>query len=237
MFTLLFSLLGGGGLIGAGVLLFLRPRLREAILDTLARVPGWLWAAGAGVLLAGAAWLWVSHALGKAYDRGHSAGVTATDAKWQGAFAKMEQAARQWKTNYETRSDQVTDQIGARYAENLRHNSAAAADLGLRGAGKAAAPRIRSVDHSRLAGGPGGQGQDPARPDAPGSPLPADERYAVVPWQWLVRKAQDHDDLLDEVKAWRDWDGQQRNLRNELVKRLKAEYPDPAFGPGAVKPE
>jgi hypothetical protein len=75
--------------------------------------------------------------------------------------------------------------------------------------------RIAGDAHALRVSGPGkalcrsvptapGNGASSANPDVTGPALPPDDR-AAVPWNWLVQRAQEHDELLNETSAWRQW--------------------------------
>jgi hypothetical protein len=56
--------------------------------------------------------------------------------------------------------------------------------------------------------------------------MPAEDGFAIVPWGWLVTRAQEHDELISEAITWRAWKKEQ----DELLLQRKRELPDPAFG-------
>lgn len=223
--TILLSLLGGGGVIGA--LLFLVPGLRELIGKLLGSIPPRvLWAVLALAAIF-ALVLWHNHAVNAARSEGHKAGATESDVKWQTAFDTMHTAALDWKRAYELTGDKLADELRNAHDQTLDRNAADAADLRLRGAGKAAA-RCGPGSNTFMAQGPGGQGPDPAGSGAPAGPLPAEngpDQFAIVPWSWIVQQAEEHDSLLDEVKTWRAWDDAQRKAHDDAVEKLKAMQP------------
>lgn len=228
MLTLL-SLFAGGGLVGGIVLLVVKPALRSVLAGLLGQIPPRvIWALVAMGMILGAV-LWYNHAIGRAFANGREAGVTEANAKWKAAFDQQRRASLQWKRNYQEQSALLTSQIGERYAQDLRRNDALADDLRLRGPGRAAACS-GSVHSPRVASGTGGHDETPSGPNAPGDQVPADDRNAIVPWGWLVRKAEDHDDLLAEVNAWRSHDAKQKALHQEYLRRLRDRLPEPEFG-------
>ena len=227
--TWLFSLLGLGSVGGIVAALVFIPGLREAAFLMLRGLPGWAWGALVGLALLGGVGWWHVHAVHAAFDQGKVAGIAASDAKWQGAFDQMQHASEIWRANYITISTALSDKLGARYAQDLRDNAAAADDLRLRGPGKAAACG-RSIDHPGVPGSAAGAGPAPAAPDAPRPKLPADDGFAVVPWGWLVDRAREHDNLLAEVATRRAWYDQQKTLYDDQVAQLRTTFPEPAFG-------
>jgi hypothetical protein len=92
--------------------------------------------------------------------------------------------------------DQISKELRERTDEENRRIAGDADALRLSGPGKAACRPAPQAS--------GGHGASPAKPDAPGPALPPDDR-AAVPWGWLTDRAQEHDQLLTENKAWRDW--------------------------------
>jgi hypothetical protein len=98
----------------------------------------------------------------------------------------------------------------------VANDAADAAALRLHGPGLAAAGNCRPVDHpgpSAAAGGhieaaPVADDAGPQVPPANGQGL--SDGDAIVPWSWLVARAQEHDDLLDTERTRRDDDVKQR---------------------------
>ena len=227
MLILILSLLGGGGAIGAA--LFFVPGLRELVGRLIGSIPPRvLWALVAMAAILGVV-LWHNHAVESARAEGIEAGKLAADAEWKAAFEAERTAAQLWKRGFEASTVRINDLLGARHDQNLRDIGARADDLRLRGPGKAAACGRPGAD-PRLSGGSGAGGQPAAPADAPTDQVPDGDRRAIVPWGWLVARAEDHDALLTEVTTWRSWHGQQKAAHAEAVARLKAQFPDPAFG-------
>ncbi len=228
MLTMLFSLLGLGG-VGGIAMLILRPALRATVGGFARSIPGWVWKAAAALLLIGGLYWWHSSAVSSAYERGETAGKAAQDAKWQIAVKEWKRAALLWKRNYETEADQNAALLRGQHDQNLRDIAARADDLRLRGPGNiAACPGRRG--NPGVSGGSGGQVASAAEPDAPRDPVRDEEPMAIVPWGWLIGRAEEHDALLDEVKTWRTWHDSQQALHDAAVKRLRAEFPEPEFG-------
>jgi hypothetical protein len=69
--------------------------------------------------------------------------------------------------------------------------------------------RVSGPGKSRCAAVPASadNGASPAKPDAAGPSLPPTDS-AAVPWDWLTTRAEEHDQLLNEVTAWRAWHDQ-----------------------------
>jgi hypothetical protein len=93
--------------------------------------------------------------------------------------------------------------IAAAFKEKNREENAriaAAADtLRLRGPGAARCAAVAGVSASASGSVAAG-----GKPDAAGPQVPPDDR-AVVPWGWLVGRAEQADLNRAEVVAWRDW--------------------------------
>lgn len=228
MFTVLFSLLGLGG-VGGIAMLILRPALRATVGGFARSIPGWVWKAAAALLLLGGLYWWHSSAVSSAYDRGEVAGKAAEKKEWQVAFAAMKRAAYHWRDEAEAGSDRITELTGALHDQNRRDINARADDLRLRGPGKAAACGRPGADPS-LSSSPGGQGSATSPADAPPDRVPAPDRFAIVPWGWLVKSGEDHDELRNEVMTWRSWHDKQKAAHDAAVARLRSEFPEPEFG-------
>jgi hypothetical protein len=69
--------------------------------------------------------------------------------------------------------------------------------------------RVSGPGKSRCAAVPAASsnGASAAKPDAAGPSLPPADS-AAVPWDWLTTRAEEHDQLLNEVTAWRAWHDQ-----------------------------
>jgi hypothetical protein len=226
MIAAILSLLGVGGI---GAALIFVPGLAKLLGKLLGSIPPRVvWALLAMAAIFGAVW-WHNHAVEAARTEGVKAGRIAANGEWKDAFAKMRGAADDFRRAYEIRGGTITTLLGDRHAQNLADIAAHADDLRLRGPGAAAACP-RSGGDPGLAGRPGAQGGPAPQPDAPGPGVPPDQQFAIVPWGWLVRRGEEHDSLLDEVKTWRSWHDQQGALHAELIERLRRELPRPEFG-------
>lgn len=228
MLTLILSLLGGGGAIGA--LLFFVPGLRAALSGILAAVPPKVWAVIAALAVLGGLFWWHGHAVDAAREEGRAAGRAAADLEWKTAFDKQREASRQWRTNFEAAQGALSQALEESYEADLRTNAARADALRLSGPGRASAARCGPSPHSGVAAGTGGYEQTAPGPDAPGPGMPENDRYAIVPWPWLVQRAEEFDALRAENLTWRRWNDQQRALHNEAVRKLRAQMPEPEFG-------
>lgn len=220
MLTLLASMLGIGGVAGIA-LRFLAPGLLSKGLGLLDRLPGWLVYGLAGALALGGVWLWHSHAVTVAHRTGVAEGRKAAAKDWHAAFDTMHGAALTWRTAYEASSASISNRLREKNDADLADNARLADALGLRGPGQAAA-RCGPVRAAGVASAAGGREPAPARPDAPGSAVPAGDEFAIVPWPWLVERAREHDDLLAEAEAWRKADADHRDAYADAVARLKA---------------
>ncbi len=222
----IISILGGGGLLGGIVMLVLRPALRGAAGGFLKGIPPKVWAAIAAVALLGGGVWWVNHKIDAAYDRGRAEMKIERDAAWQGAFDLMKQTSEKWKAGFEAKARALADEERKHHEQDLRRNAAVADDLRLRGPGAATAPRCRPIGDPGPGTAASGAVSAPAGPDAPGPDVPADGGQAIVPWGWLVQRAQEHDDLLSEVSTWRRWYPRQA----DALRQAKRELPSPEFG-------
>lgn len=198
------------------------------LLGALAGLWGWATknpaAALCGLFLATTVWFW--HGKGKALDQRDKA--RADLILLRDDIAQAQTDAHNWKLAHDGHASTISKLKGELYEQELRRNAAVATDLRLRGPGKAATCPGREFNPG-MAITPDRQGGTPAQPDAPGNQVPARDGFAVVPWGWLVNRAEDHDRLLSEVKIWRSWHGDQGALHNEALQNLRT-MPDPAFG-------
>lgn len=228
MIGTLLSILTGGGLVGGLALLVLRPALRDTAFGLLRSIPPrMIWAIAAMAAIFGAV-LWHNHTVTRAYERGKAAGGAVRDTAWKAAFDEMHRGALLWKRNYEAEAARRTQLERQIHVQNLSRNSAAAGDLRLRGPGRAAACRGPGLG-AGISARTGGHDSPVAPGDAPGTPLPAGDGFAVVPWGWIVERAKERDDLLSEALTWRSWYYDQQRLRNELIKKYERDFPKPAF--------
>lgn len=192
----------------------------------IGRIPRWAWIALAVVVIVVAGNWYHGKKVDAQYKAAYAAGKADEAKRWQIAFDKMQDAADKWKANYEAKAEELSTERRKRHDETLRRNSAIADALRLRGPGAASASRCRPLNNSGLSNGPGQSGSSPSRPDAPGPSVPADGGDAIVPWSWLVKRAEEHDELLSEANTWRTWYPEQA----ELLRRKKLELPMPTFG-------
>jgi len=193
--------------------------------NALKLVPSWAWKALAIMaLLFGVVW-WHGSQVNAAREEGKRAGR----AEVQAELDLWKQTARDWKRATDSKSQTISILTGERYNEDLRRNSAFADDLRLRGPGKAAACHGSRRD-TGVAVSTGGYEGSGSAPDAPRDPVPAGDGFAIVPWGWLVQRAEDHDRLLAERNAWRTWYDGQRRAHEAAVAALRAKMPEPEFG-------
>jgi len=145
---------------------------------------GWLCIACA---LAG---LWLVH------DRNHWKAADERDHATAVNYRRQLDTETEKNKAAEKQTAQISKQLRDRTDEENRRIAGDADTLRLRGPGKAVCPGVPTSP----------SGHEQAAPDTnvAGPSLPTDER-AAVPWDWLVQRAQEHDELLNENKAWRDW--------------------------------
>ena len=167
--------------------------------------------------------------------------LTKQSAEWRASFASMQSTAAIWKQRSQQAGTDLADLRRQTHEDELRRIGADADAVRLRGPGLAAASAgCRRIDDPRTRAAAGGLGEPATGPDASGPGLPERDRgggfapeYAVVPWGWLVRRAEEHDALLSKVVTWRRHDAEQRALfhgaRADLMRRLGAVRPN--FGP------
>jgi hypothetical protein len=107
--------------------------------------------------------------------------------------AQAEAIAAEQKANRQL--EQISSDLRKATDETQAANAATAHALRMSGPGKARCP---SVPRSA------GNGAPVAKPDAAGPPVPPAD-LAAVPWNWLTDRAEEHDQLLAETIAWREW--------------------------------
>lgn len=206
--------------------------LRKLAGDIARKVPGKVWAGLAVLaLILGLIW-WHGHSVDKARKAGEVAGRAAADAEWKGAVANWRAAARDWKRAHDSRAQTINAMLEKRHAEDIAANAAAADDLRLRGPGAARAC-AGSRSSAGLAGSPGRHVAATGPADAPPGRLPAPDRetdFAIVPWGWLVRQAEEKDNALAEARAWRTWHDEQGRLHRGAIDQLRRQWPEPKFG-------
>jgi hypothetical protein len=181
-----------GGLSGIGIAsvayppfgLFLLDILRAIVAELKKLSPSELGCIGLGIALVWCA-SWGNHWKAVATER--QASLVKLHATLDAETAKNKAAEKQ--------TAQISKQLRDRTDEENRRIAGDADTLRLRGPGKAVCPAFPS--------GPS-NGEGPTKPDVAGPALPPDDR-AAVPWGWLVQRSEEHDQLLNEVRAWRDW--------------------------------
>lgn len=161
-------------------------------------LPSWAWELVFIALLAGAGML-AHHVAVVKHDNGVRAEQKASD---DAAAKRLADHAIEIKRQVDGLTMNISNLIRTKNDEENRRIAAAGNDLRVLGPGAAACPR-----HASLPASPGGHGKAPAVAGAAGPLLPAPDS-AAVPWSWLVDRAEEHDELLAEVKAWRQWHDQ-----------------------------
>lgn len=190
----------------------------------LKRIPRWMWVTLAVVIAIVIASLVHQHYAGKRIAAAYAQGEQAADEKWQTAFDSMQATSETWRNRYQEQSLALTQYLGDQHAQTLRDNAVRADTLRLRGPGAAAA-RCGPGIATGLPSLPGAADGSSAEPDVAGSSVPSGDGFAVVPWGWLVQRAEEHDALLSEVTTARTWHTEQEQLWNESVSALRSQQP------------
>jgi len=158
-----------------------------------------------GALLKRIPWqLYVAIAIVSAFgllliDRNHWKAADARDHATAVNYRRQLDAETEKNKAAEKQTAQISKQLRDRTDEENRRIAGDAGTLRLRGPGKAVCPSVSTGSREHQQAAP--------KPDVAGPSLPTDDR-AAVPWDWLVQRAQEHDELLNENKAWRDWHDQ-----------------------------
>lgn len=204
MLTLILSLLGGGGLIGAA--LFFIPGLGLAISRIVAAIPPKVWFGIAAAIALGLAfWLHQSHASQEIADA-RAAGKAEGIAEMRAEVAKIHADAVRWRDNYQITAGQLSTAKRRLFDDEIRSTAALADALRLRGPGKAAAPACgRSGDSAGPSASASGYEPTGGPVDAPVAPVSPDEPMAVLPWSGVARFGEYHDEDRTEVLTWRSW--------------------------------
>jgi hypothetical protein len=224
--TILFSLLGLGGVGGIVAAWFMVPAFPLIVNRILAAIPPKVLYALLGLIALTFAVIWHGHVVKQVKAAAFAEGKTHTDGEWKTAYETEKAAFDKIMQVAKDRREKISTLERQRHDEAIRYNAALADDLRLRGPGRASAPQCRSNLATGLPAAAGGPGQPAPDPNAPGPEMPADGGQAIVPWGWQVQRAQEHDDLLAEVTSWRRWYPQQA----AEFDRLKREIPSPEFG-------
>lgn len=215
-------LLGLAGLAGIGGLLFriFMPAVAKPVFAAagalLGRIPpkGWIAIGVAAALVVG---FFVHQrrahqALAEAYAHGEAD----SDAAWSKRLDDEHKAALRWKAQAEAKQSTISKETGARHDQDLHSIASRADDQRLRGPGRAAAAGCGPGGAARLPAAGGGPVAPAGAADAALAGVPADEPLAIVPWNPLVAYGAEHDALLSEVKAWREWYARQADLNRQL---------------------
>lgn len=156
------------------------------------KIPVWLRWTLLGLVIAAAGFLWHQHAAHKAIAAAEKRGADA-------AYLNIAKQANAIAAKMNATNRQLAQVMRSKTDEALADNARAADDFRLHGPGAARCPAVASLPRSA-----GGHGQTAAEPNDAGPQVPSDDR-AAVPWGWLVDRSEEHDALLIENKAWRDW--------------------------------
>lgn len=156
------------------------------------KIPVWLRWTLLGLVIAAAGFLWHQHAAHKAIAAAEKRGADA-------AYLSIAKKANEIAAKMNATNRQLAQIMRSKTDEDLADNARAADAYRLHGPGAARCPALASLPRSAS-----GHGQTAAEPNAAGPEVSADDR-AAVPWGWLVDRSEEHDALLIENKAWRDW--------------------------------
>jgi hypothetical protein len=115
--------------------------------------------------------------------------------KFQGELTTISAAARKAEAD----GNRISQQLKDKNDEDNRRIAGDAQSLRVRGPGAALCRPAPAASGGHIA--------PAAKPDAAGPALPPDDGQdlSAVPWNWLVQRSEEHDQLLAEVQAWRTW--------------------------------
>jgi hypothetical protein len=180
----------------------------------LKRVPRWVWIALGAIALLVAGYVYHQHKAHAAIAGAKLEQKAADDTAWQKRLGQAHAAALAWRGRAEQQGATIARLNKEMHDAQIRDHAAVADALSLRGPG-AAASHCRPVDHSAAASVAGGRSEAAAGADAAGRAVPSGE-WAVVPWDWLVTRAREHDDLLTDETTRRAADKQQREAWEKM---------------------
>jgi hypothetical protein len=200
--------LGGTGVLGLGARLL---GFDKKVFAAAQKLPSWVWIALAVIAVLVAGYFIHRHEIREFRTSVQRAQMAADNDFWKKKLAAAHADALSWKQKAEAKAASISNQERTRDEEAIRNHAAAAGDLSLRGPG-AAASHCGPIDHPEQGAGPGGHGQATAIANAAGSEMSSGD-WALVPWSWLVQRAQEHDDGLSENVAWRSNDARHDRMR------------------------
>lgn len=199
------------GLAGLGISIAAR---FAGVTGFLKRVPRWVWIVLAAAAIVGAGVIWHQHRAHAAIAAAKADQKAADDAAWQKKLAQAHADALAWKGRAEHQGATIARLNKEKHDVEIRDHAAVADALSLRGPG-AAAGHCRPGDHPSAAALAGGRNQAAAGADAARPQVPAGD-WALVPWDWLVKRGQEHDDLLTDELTRRAADAQQREAWEKM---------------------
>jgi hypothetical protein len=144
----------------------------------------------------------------------------ADDAAFVRQLAQARAEALNWKGRAEQAGQAIAKLNKEKHDAETRSHAVAAQSLLVRGP-RAAAGHCGPVDRTGPGAGSDRHDDAASNPDAAGSQMPAGN-WALVPWDWLVSRALEHDDLLSEALTWRTNDREQREAREKLTSERSA---------------
>lgn len=197
MFSALLSKLGVGALLGA--------------------LPKQVWLSLGVALLLVLGVVWHSGKVRSAKEEAYTQGLRQADQEWSRRLELMREEAHQWRQQAEEAQARAAEQEKLRHAADLVAGADRAIALRMLGSGKANTCS-RDERGSQVSSAPSRPG--PAKPtDAAGAGVPAAGRDALVPWGWLVDRAEQCDQYRSEIQAWRNWYNEQVRLNKQLRDR------------------
>ena len=124
-----------------------------------------------------------------------------SSAKWESQYTTLHTENEKLTARIKAADKAIADQAAQIRKANDETNRLIAGDAGslrLSGPGRSICRPGASGSSSEHSPG--------AKPNASGPPLPPDD-LSAVPWDWLVTRSEEHDQLRAEVQAWHDWYG------------------------------
>jgi hypothetical protein len=182
--------------------------LTSAAKNVASKVPPKVWYALAIVAALVAGYLVHQHLVHKFRTEVQRAQMASDNDHWKRKLAAAHADAIAWKLKAEAAAATISKEERTQDEETIRSDAAVADALGMRGPG-AAASHCGPVGDPGAGAGAGGHEPPVAEPDVTGPAVPS-ENWALVPWDWLVGRAREHDDGLAENLAWRNNDARQR---------------------------
>ena len=168
--------------------------------DFFGKIPSWLWIALAGAVIAFTGVLWHTHEVKLTIAHAKQEQRQIDDAAWKQALDREHQAAMTWKAGFDKQTAATVADERKLNDQAIANNAAVARALSLHGPGRASASGCRQGDYSRPSTAASGHQQGASSASTAASQVPSGDG-AIVPWNWLIKVLQEHDDMRADLQA------------------------------------